>query len=315
MRAIYLTLCSIVAIVTQPGVLLAAERTVVLKNGNVLQGEVEQRADRILVQTPTSLLRFSPTDVDIVSHDLRSAYREKAASTSGERPEAISELLLWSLRVGLKHEAYVQLAHLRRRWPDYPQLSLLADRVRSHRSDRETTLLPTPSPTPRDTQFAHDHIEKLSKPVVADFVRSIQPLMLNRCGNASCHGRATSTSFSLVGTSYSGVPARLTHRNLGATLRQLGAPASDTVLWMSANSAHGGLPRRPLKEAERLRLFDWIERTCHDLGWNDSSSVRQAKAEAAVRGSSDPFDPEEFNRLARPEPEEEPEPTDALSAE
>lgn len=298
MKPTRLTLCLSV-LLSLAGTLAAGERVVVLKNGSVIHGKVEQMANEIVVHTKSATLSLTPEEVYLVSDDLASVYEHKAAMTSAMGLEAHERFVLWCLRAGMRAEAHHQLASLRQRAPQYPRLRLLSNLVRSHRADRNTTTLPTTSPIPGDTQFAQDHLAQLSKSTVGDFVRYVQPLMLNRCGQANCHGRATSTSFALVGSPRSGAPARLTHRNLGATLQRLAAPAAQTMLWMSANAPHGPLKRKPLQDAELLRLFRWVERACDELGQNRDVGVSQASAERPLDEGGDPFDPAEFNSQTR----------------
>ena len=283
----------------------AAERVVLLRNGNLVRGdETQQLDDTIVVRTQRSELRIPLSEVDYVADSMDVIYRRK--SKGAKRPSQIEKLVGWCLQQGLIREAHTELQRLQKVAPAHPSLSSLqrslARRQSNQQANQQTSqpssVLPAKSPLHPDSQYAQDHIDSLSSDSLRDYARVVQPLLLNRCAMAGCHGKAPKSKYQMLGRGHSVVSQNLTHRNLGATLRQVDATAQQSLLWVSASQLHGGMTRT-LKQDEANRLLLWIDRASRELdvdGTRDRSSVRQASAELAIDGV-DPFDPAEFNAL------------------
>lgn len=282
----------------------AIERTVVLRNGNVVHGEIERRSGDIVVRSGSAIVSISHDDVELIARDLHDAYQQKSALVGG--PNSRVSLIRWCIKVGLPEQASAELARLLERVPDDPRCEVLARQIDSYRL-HVSNVLPTNSHLPHDTQIANQHLDQLSRDSLADFSRTIQPLMFNRCAQAGCHGKGGAAKFELIqGPSMS---VNLNRRNLGATLRMLGrVPAEQTLLWTSANAPHGGLTDKAMSPDELRRLFEWIDRVVSDLGSAEESRVAFASAQQPLAGAIpmadpraiangvDPFDPSEFNQ-------------------
>jgi|GEM_PF-5366397 len=279
----------------------AGERVVLLRNGNLIRGDAaKQLDDVVVVRTKQSVLRIPVSEVDYVADSIDVIYRRK--SKSAKRPSQIESLVTWCLQQGLVGEAQTELQRLRKAAPAHPSLKSLQRSLTRRQSNgqgnQSSTLLPGKSPLHPDTQYAKDHIASLSSESLRGYARVVQPLLLNRCAIAGCHGKAPKSKYQMLGRGHSAVAQNLTHRNLGATLRQIDAPAKQSLLWVSASQLHGGMTR-PLKQDEANRLLFWIHRASQELGVENArtrGSVRQASAEVALDGV-DPFDPAEFNAM------------------
>ena len=308
--AVFIVLASLM--VAFPKQALAVERIVVLSNGNVLRGDVQQTSRHFIVRTAKSQLNIPVKDVELVAHDLEGAYRAKAEKLVGRSSRKREELINWCLKVGHKEGASDQLKKLRSLAPDYSNLDILVRRVESFRTSAVDSPFTAKSPVPLDRQYALDRVDELSGDTLSHFTRRIQPLMSNRCGLAGCHGKSAGSTFVLRKSRNPSI--RTTHTNLGATLQRIGSEAPmHTLLWMSANSAHGKLKRKPLSDADLELLALWIARVQRELGEHTKSSVRVASYTEPIDPDEDPFDPEAFNQASVGESSKEavqPEPTD-----
>ncbi len=275
-----------------PTNLLATPGAVMLKNGNVVQGQVHQYATHVVVINANSQIRLPLRDVELVARDIDSIYRSRAAAA--KTPATMSSLITWCLKNQLHHHAIEQLGLLRQKHPNAPSLPLLSRQVAAA-SKKSTNVLPGKGAVPQDAQFAQQNIDRMSQATLSQFARHIQPLMLNRCAMANCHGKASSTPFKLRGAGSSVIALNLAQRNLGATLQQIGGvPAEQSLLWMSASQAHGSLKQAALNRGELERLYIWIARAAGEMG-TVSSMVQQASFTMPVAGDVDPFDPAVFN--------------------
>lgn len=278
--------------------LLAAERVALLKNGNILRGEIRQLAETVIVKTRTSELRLAAADVELVRASLRQVYEAKAAPLAPHAASQRVHLIRWCLRHNLRAEANLELGRLAHFHPKLPGIEILRKQVERQQPHR-TTVLPAESPLHQDVQFARKQLEVLSKGTVSEFVRSVQPLLSNRCAMAGCHGKASKSPYTLLSGLKGRAPQSVTHRNLGATLRQIGRyPTEQTLLWMSARAPHGGAKAPALSAEEQNKVFAWIQRVNADQGVARPPSVAKATHETPVP-QADPFDPRRFNELTK----------------
>jgi len=239
----------------------------------------------------------------MVTPNLETAYLRKSHRLAKHDAQGRCDLVRWCLRHGLKEAAISEIETLAQQNPQHPQLRILGRQAREFRSDWKQTVLPRQAPLHPDQQYLKGLRNQLSGPTLAEFVRSVQPLLLNRCGQASCHGKATQTTYQLTRSPWAKVPRGITQRNLGASLRRIGAQAPrETVLWMSANSAHGTLRKKPLQDAQLRTLLAWIELANADLGGPrtiGSEEIHESLSEADLAPGIDPFDPSVFNADAQ----------------
>ncbi len=276
----------------------AAERTVVLKNGSVFSGEVTRQARGVVVQSGDRTINLSTEQVDMVVADLPAAYDKMARRLNARNTVGHEKLLQWCLRQDLPDQALSQLYILRELDPDSPQIDLWQKSI-ERRANASKTVLPNKAPLHPDLQRIEDLKQQLSKKTQAQFVRHVQPILFNRCGQGNCHGRATKTSYALL-LGRSPLPQSVTQRNLGATLRQINEPVpQQSLFWLSATEAHGGLAKDPLTTAELEKVLNWTvlaHRDAHgEAIANASTRLRKNRTEEL----GDPFDPAGFNSQQR----------------
>ncbi len=180
------------------------------------------------------------------------------------------------------------------------------------------------SPVVIDTEA---EVEALPRELLVTYTKRIQPLLINRCGQAGCHGGASTAVWQLehFGSSY-GLPANFTRQNLGSLLHWLhGEQAEASPLLVRATQPHGGRDSAPLgpREADlQQSLRAWITAMVqrHASGGalaktptGDPMFASQASHESSAAayhpGASsagkptrlppveDPFDPADFNRI------------------
>jgi hypothetical protein len=169
----------------------------------------------------------------------------------------------------------------------------------------------------------------LSAETVAEFASRIQPLLVNRCGQAGCHGgqgdaRVVWRLRLPVTDRYSRMPAELTRENLREVLAHLDAQhPSQSPLLREASRAHGGLEEPPLgfaDQALRQTLNEWLRAASaprpEAAPTSDSEAAAPPRTSVATRSGreierrqegparprplppvANPFDPSVFNRL------------------
>jgi hypothetical protein len=248
---------------------------VVLQNGSALVGRVEETPDRLIVSSgPASMVRIPIADVDFVAPDWATAYHTQRARLDRTDVRRHLQLAQWCLRHNLEALAAEELLHLVRLDPHEPAVKALERELRRRAgtaaaepaSPGLTSETPVPTGTvvePWGTSPTGEDRPPVAAEALAEFTRTVQPLLLNRCGQTTCHGRAGESRFHLQRLTASGSERRmLTLRNMRSVITQLdatGSPASP--LLEQAVRPHGRSPLAPLgpqdsRQVDRLR--DWV---------------------------------------------------------
>ncbi len=250
------------ALSPEPGIL-------VLRSGNVLRGSIFRVGDRYVVSLGNQDEVGVPQEaVEMQCSSLEDAYLRKRAILTGGNSAEHLKLADWCLQYGLYAGAAEQLIASRQRDPANPQNDLFEKRLRLA-VQHPTTQSPPPASPPRILAAGSD-LKELSRSLppetVQQFTTVVQPLLINRCGDASCHGAASSNSFRLT---YSGggrsLSQRFTQRNLHTALSLIDreSPAASPLLHM-ATTPHGGRSRPALSDedvTQLQRLAQWVYRS------------------------------------------------------
>lgn len=260
-----------------------ATQVVVLRNGNVLEGQVDQLPGTYRVITATSEIRLAARDVERLAPSLLGAYDAKRAEV---RPDSASDhlqLASWCVRQELWPQAARELNDAGSIDGNHPLLPVIDRRlqVAVRAAQRASERLPTRLPENEEAatqQRASELAElealaaSLPEGALESFARQVQPILVNGCAAASCHGTqegnhelavasnlAQAGAFRLNRDSLRGVGTReSTLRNLQAAWQAIDHenPVYSPLLMQPA-VPHGGLAR-PVFAGNRQRLQDTL---------------------------------------------------------
>jgi hypothetical protein len=240
-----------------------------LKNGNVLAGEITSAGDYYVVLIgKASELRVPAKDVEAQVANLDEAYEIRRHGLFGRGAAPHLDLAEWCLRHGLHARCAEQLAKATAVEAENPQIAELQRRLKLATEARPLSKpAPSPSATTTAQSASTEQIEKAVKALprgsVERFAAVVQPLLMNRCGANSCHGSNSKAAMHFVRPpSGQSPPQRFTHRNLFAVLQQLDAskPESSPLL-IEAQRKHGPALTAPLdKQTQRQfeELKAWV---------------------------------------------------------
>lgn len=220
----------------------ASEGLLVLRNGNLLTGQVVRAGDYYLVSGQGVETRLRSGDVDFFCRDLQEAYSRKRLAVAADDWEGRFALATWCLRHDALDGAEEQIRAILTVAPQSRRADGLAKQIAERRRDLTTPRAKAEAgPTGPRSSDLELLVRGLPASTVSDFTDVIQPLLLNNCAATGCHGPRSSAEFRLLKPSR-GPSRRLTHRNLHATVAWIDrADPARSRLLTAAGEPHGGL--------------------------------------------------------------------------
>jgi hypothetical protein len=328
---------SLFARAADPPSLQPRHAVLVLRNRQVLEGEVTPAGDYYLLSLgKTGQIRLAARDVEMVCRDLQEAYERKASSINAKSAAAHVELAEWCLRQSMHEQVRAELAAAKEIEPTYRRIGEVEKRLEFATTSQKPTIAHTPpSVATVGTQQLDRTMKELPPGTVEHFTAVVQPILMDRCGNARCHGANASAKFQLLQPVAGKIPSRrFTQRNLFSTLSIVNKEvADDSELLAMSLKAHGPVRWAAFKsedDKQYREVAEWIGslrpvpkqsppatmntaqvgKPRHQVGGTPSDlesesgpeSAPQQQPESSPAAGRDPFDPEIFNRRfhARP---------------
>ena len=247
------------AVTPQPGILL-------LRNGQVLSGNITEAGDYFYVALPSGEIRLHADQVELACHDLQQGYERKAARIDPDNVLDHLDLAIWCIRQKLYDAAAEEIAAASSLDPRHPRISLV---------ERQLTLVQEQPKHVDHKSVANgvvptnDDLDRLLRGMpagtVETFSNTIQPLLSNTCGAAGCHGPQSEAKMRLLRTQLGKTTSRrFTQRNLHAVLEMIDRadPRASPLLTVPI-SPHGTAKAAIFtnKEVAQYRqLVQWVMR-------------------------------------------------------
>jgi len=263
------------------------EGVLLLRNGHVLEGKITRVGDRYHLVVDGGAIQVRTSEVEFCCRDLEEGFLDKKARIQPGSVHDRLELAQWCQRHGLLGHAAEQLAEAMGLDPAHPMIPLVQRRVELSRQQEPST---RPPARPSVEVPSPDDLDRLTQGMppgsVETFTRTVQPLLLNHCSAAGCHGPGSQSKFSLLRMP-SGRPAsrRLTQRNLHSTLERIDRdnPAASPLLTAPIRP-HGSAPGAIFTDHDLdkyQRIVRWVHRFAR---FTDSATPasHQQPADAAV---------------------------------
>ena len=221
------------------------ERLVILTSGRILSGQVSRNAGGYLVEQANGRVQVSADEVRFVVNDLKEAYRQQRDSIVHPTPSTHLALANWCISHRLNDEARDELKKCLSSDPDNVEARRLLQRLTDTMRAGLAPAVAPPAPLKTSDGFLQPNVESLgglSRETATVFTSRIQPILLNKCGIASCHGTTSSNGFRLFNTRISGNGSRQnSERNLAETLRYIDVEdVSQSQLLSLSTGGHGG---------------------------------------------------------------------------
>ena len=247
----------------------------VLIDGKVLNGQFTPRPDGYDVRLAAGRMFIGSERVRFFATDLPDAYQRMRLSQAELTPEVHVELARWCLTHKLHQQAHREVLDALHLDPNRTDAKrILAALVQKSESSGGTSSGSGLTEYPSIRKSSAPSVETrslggLSRSVAQDFTRRVQPLLMNKCANAGCHGGGTGSSFQLASAHRFSSPT-IAERNLAAVLGQidLAQPARSALL-NEIEGSHGNsntpLFRGRLGAQQINVLRNWVLSAANDI--------------------------------------------------
>jgi hypothetical protein len=247
----------------------------VLVDGKVLNGEFTPRPDGYDVRVAAGRMFIGSERVRFFAADLPDAYQRMRLSQAELTPDVHVALARWCLANKLPEQAHREVLdalHLDPNRTDAKRIlaALVGNSGATGRTGSGSGLTEYPSigrsaGMPIETRS----LGGLSSSVAQGFTRRVQPLLMNKCASAGCHGGGTGSSFQLA-SAHRGSSPIIAERNLAAVLKQIDlTDPAGSALVVEVEGTHGHL-NAPLFRgrlgAQQLDVLrNWVAAAANDI--------------------------------------------------
>ncbi|MCG8586325.1 MAG: hypothetical protein MI757_16580 [Pirellulales bacterium] len=213
-------------------VLEAKPSAVLLRNGEVLSGRVTFEGDYCALVLSSGELRLRRDQVAAVESSVEQIFVKHIVAKSPSGVEGNIYRADWCLQNDLLGYAANEITEASRIEPRSRRVVALGERLAAARRPRKPKQ-PTKRLPAAAANDAKQTVTNVDARALETFTVAVQPLLLNRCANAACHGSASDNGLRLVrGFDGRPMPRSLTLQNLAATLSQVNRqmPAASPLL-------------------------------------------------------------------------------------
>lgn len=246
-----------------------------LRNGHSIEGKITRAGELYYVTLPNGEIRIKAADVEFCCRNVEEGYRRKRAAIRAGDVQGHLRLAQWCLRQGLLDHAGGELADALRADPRHPMIGVLQRRLQMAMDPPAKVARPTisdaapstPSEDGLSIRLTPEDLDRLVRGLppgsVETFQQTIQPVLMNNCTAAGCHGPGTETEFRLLRTPVGQPPSRLlTQRNLQATLQWADSEDPDASPLLTAPIRPHGAAKIAVFTSHQIgqyqRLVEWV---------------------------------------------------------
>ncbi len=201
-------------------------RLLLMVSGRIIEGKISQSVGGYLVEMPTGSMLVPFEHVRLEAADRRDAYRKLRKMLPERTATRHIALARWCLSQNLLDEAHIELRDALELEPNRSDARSMLRRLEEslHKGNSIHRVLPK-TPLKTFDGFEPPEVRSLaglSRGSAQQFVSKIQPILMNKCATAGCHGPAARNKFRLTRVHVGWGSHRVfSERNLAAVLRYL----------------------------------------------------------------------------------------------
>ncbi len=249
-------------LVSRPG----EQRLLLLQSGRIITGDIHHTARGYFVQKATGNMVVPNEEVRLEAVDFVDAYKKQRYAMTAPTASLRLALAKWCLTYKLYEQARIELRDALILEPDRGDIRRMLLRIEQTLDPSRGRKEASAPAKPRDVAgFELPPVESLaglSRETALEFTRRIQPILTNKCGNASCHGRTARNKFRLIHVRLgSGRNRTNTERNLATTLQFVDFDEpEESPLLTQPQGVHGGLRRELFPASQGRKQLDTLQK-------------------------------------------------------
>lgn len=190
----------------------ASHTVVVLNDGRVFSGTLQPVGGGYRVNQKTGYVIVPFDQVRLTSKSLPEAYKTLRESIQKPSTEDHLRLAEWCLENNLIGQARTEVTQALALEPLRQEARNLLQKIDGELESDAPAKKPPTAMTADGFLIRPDQTHAgISPDLHREFIQRIQPLMMNKCGNAHCHGSATKTSFEIASA------RRVSHKSRSAS--------------------------------------------------------------------------------------------------
>jgi hypothetical protein len=252
----------------------------------MISGRITRCGDRYEVIVPGGEIYVKAAEVQQHCRNVQEAYHRKKALIRCDNVLDHLELSQWCMKAGLLDPASRELAEAAALDPRHPLIPVLERRLK-------VASAPPPKAEPGDkssrvgptTQELDRMVRGMPPKTVEIFAQVIQPMLVNNCSAAACHGQSVRNGFRLLRVPVDSPPSRLlTQRNLHAALQWLDRDNPEASPLLRYTTQAHGAARVPIFTDRQVVQFRQLRDWCYRVTQTESPVVQASYNEPA--GSS-----------------------------
>ncbi len=276
-----------------------ATQLLVLKAGRIVEGQITEVAGGYRVVIPNGSMLVPFEHVKFQAEDLQDAYRKYRQTMPIPTASNHIALARWCLSQKLHDAARTELRAALALEPGRDEarkmllrLETLLDAPAVRRTAGRSPVVPQRPTADAFTPPEAQSLAGLPREAAQDFVARIQPLLMNSCGSARCHGDSGSSRFRLVFTRGGYRSHRiLAERNLAAVMEMIDAGnPQESPLLVKPRGNHGvggrAIFHGPSGQKQYRSLEEWV------IAVTSTSPGKRQKPFSLVSGRDTPSSPQ-----------------------
>ncbi|MBI5760915.1 MAG: hypothetical protein HZA46_20525 [Planctomycetales bacterium] len=293
----------------------ATDGILVMKNGGVVRGRILPSGSTYIVKQSHGEMVVPADLVHGAYSDLGDAYTQRKAEWPQATAERHLSLARWCVTQNMLDEARVELKSALALEPTrddirgmLQRLNTLTQPTSPSSSVWETSPKSSKSPLPTVSVFEDaESLGGFSREAALQFTRKVQPILMNNCTLAACHGPESKVSdFQLQPVHVGGHTTRLTaERNLAEVLKYISTDRPSQSLLVTKPVGNHGVRGRPVfqgtRGADQLReIKKWVEIVAADGAGLARDPQRDQRTSTANPSPSQAMIPSELDSTESP---------------
>ena len=239
-----------------------------LRTGYLLEGTAMLEGRNYTVRTQLGSINVPVQNVVFVGNSKRDVYLYQRSQVDPANCNALIRFAEWCISNGLIDEGIAEYQQAGRVAPNAVFAGIVRQRLETL---LQTEAAPPLSDAPAQPTILQTDAPAVSRAVLENFVRRVQPVLVNRCVSTDCHGTSSDHHFKM------GIPQEIwgstSRRNLQAALEYVNADVPmESPLLQGLVMPHGGARTvLSVESGQYIQAAQWVHQVARELSQEHSA--------------------------------------------